>query len=278
VARKAADDLLPAGRADLAAEYFEPVAAVAEATLLGIGAGGAAALRRWGHALAARTDDFGRVPAVDGGAVAAMADDAEVVGMIARLRERSADSVVARMVLAGADVLPVLKQLSVGVLLPGWLAGWTLVALWGDREQLATVTANRGLLGAAVYEALRWSAPVGAVGRRATRPSSLGGKEIAEGDRLALALASANRDDTVFADPDRFDVHRPLRPHLGFGAGPHHCPAHPLVTAVAGTALDVLFERIPDLRPAPGWRPAAHGWRLRTPGRIVAEWDGGRQR
>jgi cytochrome P450 len=278
VARKAADDIFTSGRADLAAEYFEPVAAVAEATLLGIGAGGADTLRRWGNALAARTNNFGRNPAIDTGAVTAMAEDAAVAVVVERLRKRPDGSVVARMVQAGADVLPVLKQLAVGVLQPGWLAGWTLLALWADHEQLADVTANRGLLGAAVYEGLRWAAPVGAVGRRATRPLSLGGKEIATGDRLALAIASANRDGAVFDDPDRFDVHRPLRPHLGFGAGPHHCPAHPLVTAVAGAALDVLFERMPDVRPASGWRPAPHGWRLRVPGRIVAEWDGGRHR
>jgi cytochrome P450 len=278
VARKAADDIFSVGRADLAAEYFEPVAAVAEATLLGVGAAGADPLRRWGHALALRTNNFGRIPAIDSGAIAAMAEDTAIKAVVERLRERPDDSVVATMVAAGADVLSVLKQLAIGVLLPGWLAGWTLVALWSDREQLAAVTANRGLLGAAVYEALRWSAPVGVVSRRATQAMLLGGKEIAEGDRLTLALASANRDGAVFDDPDRFDVHRPLRPHLGFGAGPHHCPAHPLVTAVAATALDELFERIPDVRPALGWRHVARGWRLRTPGRIVAEWDGGRQR
>lgn len=272
VARKAADDVFRLGHADLTAEYFEPVAAVAEATLLGVGAGGAEPLRRWGHALASRTNNFGRIPAIDGGALAGMASDTAVMDVVERLRERPDDSVVARMVHAGADVLPVLKQMAIGVLLPGWLAGWTLVALWADREQLMAVRGNRSLLGSSVYEALRWSAPVGAVGRRATRPLSLGGKDIAEGDRLALALASANRDGAVFPDPDRFDVYRPLRPHLGFGAGPHHCPAHPLVTAVATTALDVLFERMPDVRPARGWRQAGYGWRLRSPGRIVAEW------
>lgn len=278
VARKAADDVFAAGRADLAAEYFEPVAAVAEATLLGIGIGGADTLRRWGNALARRTNTIGNDPSVDAGVVTTMADDAAVTVVVGRLRERPDDSVVARMVQSGADVVPVLKNLAVGVLEPGWLAGWTLLALWADEEQLTDVRADPGLLGAAVYEGLRWAGPVGAVGRRATSAVSLGGKEIPAGDRLALAIASANRDESVFTEPERFDVHRAVRPHLGFGAGPHHCPAHPLVTSVACTALDVLFERMPDVRPAPGWRPNPHGWCLRLPGRIDAVWDAGRHR
>lgn len=257
IARKAADDVFAAGGADLTTEYFEQVAAVAGATLLGLGVGCAETLLRWGTALA-------RDPAAD------TSGDADAI--VDRLRRRPYDSLVARLVHADTDPVPLLEHLAVAVLEPGWLAAWTLMALWGDREQLAAVRENRSLLGAAVYEALRWGGPVGTVTRRTTRAVSLGGKEIPAGAALVVAVASANRDTTVFEYPDRFDVHRKVRPHLGFGVGPHHCPAYPLVLALARTALDELFERMPDLRPVPGWCPAPHGWRLRLPGPLDAVW------
>jgi cytochrome P450 len=257
IARKAADDLFAAGTADLTTEYFEQVAAVAGATLLGLGLGCADTLLRWGNTLA-------RDPDADAG------EDAAVI--IDRLRGRPDDSLAARLVHADTDPVPLLKNLAVSVLEPGWLAAWTLAALWTEPGQFAAVREHRHLLGAAVYEALRWAGPVGVLNRRTTRAVSLGGKEIPAGGSLAVSVASANRDESVFLVPHQFDVHREVRPHLGFGVGPRHCPAYPTVIALARTALDELFERMPDLCPAPGWRPAAEGWRLRLPGAIDAAW------
>ncbi|HYS42230.1 MAG TPA: hypothetical protein VEO01_41950, partial [Pseudonocardiaceae bacterium] len=89
---------------------------------------------------------------------------------------------------------------------------------------------------------------------------------------LAVGIAAANRDHDVFTDPDRFDVHRPVREHFGLGAGPHRCPAFAFVPAIARTALDVLLDRVSDIHPAPGWRPEPHGWKLRLPGPLDLTW------
>ena len=261
IARKAADDVFADGAADLTTEYFEPVAAVAGATLLGLGYSCADTLLRWGTTLALDCN---------AGVETDAAEDAAVI--VERLRRRPDDSLVAHLVHADTDPVPLLKHLAVSVLEPAWLAAWTLMALWADRAQLAAVREHRHLLGAAVYEALRWGGPLGTLTRRTTCPVSLGGKDLPAGASLAVAVISANRDETVFSRPDRFDVHRAIRPHLGFGVGPHHCPAHPMVTSLARTALDELFDRMPDLSPAPGWRPAPHGWRLRLPGPLDATW------
>lgn len=281
-AERIAAGLREAGRAELAAEYFEPVAVLAEAMLLGVGPEGAGTLRRWGTALARAANNFGRDPEIDTEAAAVLADGAAIDPVVERLRAHPDRSVIAHLIHAhrgpadtrpDSDVLPVLKHVAMSVIEPGWLAGWTLLALWSRPEQYEQVRRDRSLLGAAVYEALRWSAPVGVLGRRTTQAITLGGKEIPEGAMLAVSIASANRDEEVFADPDTFDVHRPVRTHLGFGTGPHHCPAFPFVTAVARTALDVLLDRMPDLRPASGWRAAPHGWKLRLPGPLAVVWD-----
>lgn len=256
IARKAADDLLAAGGADLAAEYFEPVAAIAGATMLGVGYGCAETLLRWGNTLARDRD-------------ADTSGEAEPI--VASLRHRPPESLGARLVNA-ADPVSVLKHLAVTVLHPGWLAAWTLLALWTEPAQLAAVRDNRNLLGAAVYEALRWGGPVGTLHRRTTRPAFLGGRAIPAGAEIVVAVASANRDETVFARAGHFDVSRKVRPHLGFGVGPHHCPAYSMVIALARTALDELFDRLPDLSPDPRWRPAPAGWRLRLSGPLDGTW------
>jgi cytochrome P450 len=261
VARKVADDLFAAGGTDLTAEYFEPVAAVAGATLLGLGVGCAETLLRWGTTIARDTN---------AGVETDAGEDAAVI--VDRLRRRPDDSLVARLVHADANPVPLLRHLALSVLQPGWLAAWTLSALWSDPGQLAAVAERRRLLGPAVYEALRWGGPVGALTRLATRAVTLGGKAIPAGASLAVAVASANRDEAEFPAPHRFDVRRVPRAHLGFGVGPRHCPAHPVVMALARTALDELFDRMPDLAPAPGWRPAPHGWRIRMPGPLDAVW------
>jgi cytochrome P450 len=281
VACRIADEVFPAGRADLAADYFGPVTAIAMTMLLGFDPG-VDTLRRWGDVLTKVANDFGRDPALVEAAAEDMAEDTAVTSVVHRLRAKPDRSVVSHLLHANrppgearpdSDVVPVLKHLGLSVVEPGWLAGWTLVALWSAPDQFAAARDDRAVLGAAVYEALRWSGPVGVLGRRTTCAVTLAGRELPTGSMIAAAIASANRDEAVFTDPERFDLDRDVRAHLGFGTGPHHCPAHPLVTAVARTALDVLLERMPGVRPGPGWRAAPHGWKLRLPGPLAAVWD-----
>jgi cytochrome P450 len=283
-AERLAGDLRPAGRADLLADYFEPVAALSAATLLGLdGPTGADTLRRWGNNLARVAVNFAHDPAIEAAATAALTDDELLRSVLRDLRGHPGESVLSHLIHANRaaddgrpdrEVLAVVKHIAMSVIEPGWLAGWTWLALLAHPGQLAQVRANRRLVGAAVYEGLRWSGPVGALTRRTTRPVTLGGQDIPADALLAVSIASANRDRRAFTEPDRFDVHRQVRRHLGFGTGPHHCPAFAFVPAIARTALDVLFDRIPDILPEPGWQPAPHGWKLRQPGPLRMTWRG----
>jgi cytochrome P450 len=282
-AERLADDLLPAGRADLTADYFEPVAALSQATLLGLDEPtGADMLRRWGNNLARAAVDFGHDPDVEATATAALTDDEPMRSVLGDLRGHPDESVLSHLIHANraeadgrpaGEVLAVVKHIAMSVIEPGWLAGWSWLALLAHPGQLAQVRADRRLVGAAVYEALRWSGPVGALTRRTTRPVTLAGQDIPAEAVLAVSIASANRDRKAFTVPDRFDVRRQVRRHLGFGTGPHHCPAFAFVPAIARTALDVLFDRIPDIRPEPSWQPAPHGWKLRLPGPLRMTWQ-----
>jgi len=76
----------------------------------------------------------------------------------------------------------------------------------------------------AVEEIFRWASPVLHHSRRVTEDTTVGGATVRAGDRVTLWIASANRDEEVFADPDGFDLGRTPNPHVALGAGgPHHC-------------------------------------------------------
>ncbi len=132
-----------------------------------------------------------------------------------------------------------------------------LDALLRHPDQLDLVRADPSLLRSAVEEMLRWVTPVRNMNRTATRDVELGGMHIREGDRVLLLYPSANRDEAVFDQPQRFDVRRSPNPHVAFGAfGRHHC----LGAHLARLELRVLFEellaRLPDIRLADPSAPA----------------------
>ena len=79
---------------------------------------------------------------------------------------------------------------------------------------------------------------------------TLAGQRMSAGDAVFVLLGAANRDPAKFADADRFDLHRPAIPHLGFGVGFHHCLGLHIVRLEARVFVEVLLDRLRDLRVA----------------------------
>ncbi|SNR53096.1 Cytochrome P450 [Haloechinothrix alba] len=105
-------------------------------------------------------------------------------------------------------------------------------------------------------EALRRDAPHRGLFRITTRDVELGGTALPQGSPLLLLFGSANRDESVFSDPDAVHLDRPnVRDHLAFGKGLHSCPGAPLARAEIRIALETLFNRMPELRLADGYEP-----------------------
>jgi cytochrome P450 len=98
-----------------------------------------------------------------------------------------------------------------------------LHVLLGHPEQLATLREEPSGIPSAVEEILRYANPLHYFRRTATCDTELGGAEIRSGDKVAMYYTSANRDEEVFDDPQRFDVTRSPNPHLSFGIGAHFC-------------------------------------------------------
>lgn len=116
-------------------------------------------------------------------------------------------------------------------------------------------------LACGVEEMIRHVTPILNMMRTATVDTELHGQPIAAGDKVLLLYGSANRDETVFTDPDRFDVTRNPNPHLSFGFGAHFCLGASLARLEIRVMFEELLRRLPDIRVAPGhevrWVPGA---------------------
>jgi cholest-4-en-3-one 26-monooxygenase len=117
-----------------------------------------------------------------------------------------------------------------------------------NRDQWDLLRAEPDRLPVAVEEIVRWTTPVLNMCRTATRDVELHGKQIKAGEKLLLMYGAANRDESVFAEPDRFDITRWPNPHIAFGFGPHLCLGINLAKMEIRVALEQLLTRLPDVR------------------------------
>jgi cytochrome P450 len=100
----------------------------------------------------------------------------------------------------------------------------------------------------AVEEIVRWASPVIHFRRTATQDTELGGQKLRAGEKIVLWYNSANRDETVFAEPYRFDVTRKPNEHVGFGGpGAHHCLGANLARREITCVFRELLRRLPDI-------------------------------
>jgi cytochrome P450 len=126
----------------------------------------------------------------------------------------------------------------------------TVKALQDNSDQRGLLLDNfEGRIGTAIEEFIRFASPIMTFRRTATRDTVLGGQEIREGEWVAMVYSSGNRDERVFADPQRFDITRDPNPHLGFGGGgPHHCLGNFVAKTQLRELFDQLLHRVPNLR------------------------------
>ena len=123
-----------------------------------------------------------------------------------------------------------------------------MAAFFEHPEQWQRLVDDPSLVRPAVEEIVRWVSPVNMFRRTATSDVMLGGRQIAEGDKVVIFYSSANRDEAVFAAPDEFDVGREPNPHVGFGGGgPHFCLGRHLAALELRVLLRALAERMPDI-------------------------------
>jgi cytochrome P450 len=269
IADKLIDGIQATGGADLVADFADPLPARVIADLLGLPPGDRARLKGW-------TDDiyafltFNPVPIGERarrGTASAVQLRAYLADLFADRRRQPRDDLLSGMLAAEeqGDRLSQTELFSnvVGLINASHetttnLIGTTVLALLRHPDQWRQVTADPGLVPAAVEEGLRYDSPAQMVPRRAAEDVAVGGVTIPRGDRAVLVLGSANRDPAVFADPDRFDAARAGGQHVAFGGGPHYCLGAALGRLEADVAITAICERLPSLRLATdqvNWRP-----------------------
>jgi cytochrome P450 len=129
------------------------------------------------------------------------------------------------------------------------LIGNSVVALLDHPDQLHLLCAEPERMPAAIEELIRFSAPVPhATFRVTTEPVELDGIEIPAHNQVLVCLGGANHDPNELENPERLDIARPPKTHLGFGFGPHFCLGVHLARLEGRVALTALFERYPQLR------------------------------
>ncbi|SDE87469.1 Cytochrome P450 [Blastococcus fimeti] len=140
-------------------------------------------------------------------------------------------------------------------------------ALFDHPEERRRLQADLdGLLGPAMHEMLRFVSPVIYMRRTATRHTVLGGQQISAGDKVFVYYGSANRDETVFDDPDAFRVDRSPNPHIAYGVGRHTCLGMHIARVEITAMLREILTRLPDIEPAgpPTWQDSAFIFGPRT--------------
>jgi cytochrome P450 len=244
---------------DLLRDFAKPLPMLVICELVGIPEADRADWVEWGAILAAGdVSRFGEaVPGIIEGARAAIAGrpDHGLLTDLLRARDRLTDTelvtLVWHLVLAGQT--------------PANLIANAVAELWTRPGELAMLRGRPELLPGAVDELMRWCGPqLLTVPRYSREDMDLHGVRVAAGEPVTVAIAAANRDPRVFADPGRLDLTRGAATQLGFGHGPHFClgAAHARTqTAVALSAL-LATDLTLAVDPARVRAPDPGTWRL----------------
>jgi cytochrome P450 len=132
-----------------------------------------------------------------------------------------------------------------------------------DPALFATLRDDRALIERAVEESLRIDPPIHLLLRNVEEETDVFGPTMCPGEKVAFGIASANRDERYYEDPESFRLDRPnWREHVAFGGGPHVCPGSSLARLEARVALDVFLDRVASAEPAAGyqWRKTPVFW------------------
>lgn len=241
-------------RIELVQDFALPVPAMVLAQVLGLPANDITVLTNWVEAVATM-HNITQPPSVQGmGATCAMAMRTYYDGLIVANGVQPGGGMLSGVCehvdkgLDRRDVQSIMSDMLIaGFLTTTYLISTGIRTLLANPDQAADLRADPSLIPAAVEEMLRFDPPAQLLDRQVHVPTTLGGVALQPGARVVASIGSANRDALVYADPDRFDIHRTDTSQLGFGAGIHHCIGAPLARIVVPAAIEGLLS-LDDLR------------------------------
>lgn len=269
VVNELVDSFADRGRADLVREvtFNYPVQVIAR--ILGLPRSDYPRFQRWALELTSVAANWDRGIA----ASAALRD--YFADVMAERRRTPGDDLISDLVRAEVDgqhlsdeeIYSFLRLLlPAGVETTYRATGSLLFALLHDRAQFDALYTDRSLYPQAFEEVVRWEPPVTVILRRAARDTELAGVPIEAGADVALLIGAANRDERKYTEPDRYDMFREQRQHVGFGFGVHVCLGMHLARMESRIAINTLFDRLGPFTLDPSEEPPhIEGMAFRSP-------------
>jgi cytochrome P450 family 142 subfamily A polypeptide 1 len=264
------DRICENGSADFVRDIAAPLPMIMIGNMLGVAPGDRDDLLRW-------SDDMVKSqgnpdPVAMEKAMLASIEYAEYITAVMEQRRRDgqADDLIGTLVHAeidgdSLDELSIIHE-SLLILIGGdettrHVLSGGMYELFRHPDQLAALAADRSLMPTAIEEMLRWVSPVKNMARQMTKDVELHGETLEEGQKVLLLYPSGNRDETVFDDPERFDITRTPNDHIAFGFGAHFCLGNRLARLELSVMFDRVLDRLSDLAladpsAAPPLRPA----------------------
>jgi cytochrome P450 len=202
--------------------------------------------------------------------------------VVARKRENPSDDLISVLAtaevngseLTDEEVISFLRLLVLaGAETTYHLMGTAVYAMLQDAELMERVIEDRSTIPSLLNEALRWESPIATVMREATADTELAGVTIPKDSGVLVHVGSANRDERVFTNPDVVDIDRQPNEHMAFGLGKHYCAGSRLALLEAETGLNALFDRVKDIRSAPGEDFGIIGFSFRGPDRLPIRFE-----
>ena len=247
--RELVDDFIEHGRVELVHEFTVPLPILVMSELLGVDPDDRDHFVQWSDAMLRQHPD--KPETVVAGRSGGQAIGQYFADIIVQRRREPTDDFVSAMLANGSitdeEIIGYCFLFIVaGIETTTNLLGNGVMALDAHRDQRAEVAGDLTLLPNAIEEMLRYEGPVQGLARTTARDVELHGVTIPEGSRVQILYGSANRDEREFVEPDRFEIHRAIRRHVGFGHGIHFCLGAYLARLEARVAFEELLTRLPD--------------------------------
>lgn len=270
--------------ADLIWDFAAPYAAENLRQLLGLHNADQADLQRWSQTMIDATGNYADDPEVWALGQASFDEvDIALDEMLAWHAAHLDDNptLIAQLLRAPGETMPLERiranmKMSIGGGLnePRDAIGVAAWALLSHPEQRDAVFVDGSLWPAVFEETIRWVAPIGLYSRQVTRDTVLAGVQLPAGARLGICILSANRDEGIWPEADRFDIHREMAPHLAFGKGVHVCLGAWVAKAeVAAVGLPELFRRFSGLALSTQDPAEIAGWVFRGMTKLPVTWN-----
>ena len=241
-------DTFPKGPFDLLTTYAQPVPVIVISRLLGVPEDRADDLVRWSNAMVAMYQAR-RTPETEAAAIAATEDFVAFMrNYIAERRKTPGDDLISTLIAAREDGERLSEEELITTCILLLNAGHeATVHTLGNGTKTLLEQGVRAITEATVEEVIRFDPPLHMFTRWVYEDLELGGHRFKRGDQIACLLAAGNRDPSAYDDPARFDPDRKGPQNTSFGGGIHFCVGAPLARLELRIALEVLFERCPNL-------------------------------